>query len=127
MSQLARDFWAQVWKTDKCWHWTGTTDGSGHGMFKVDLQWGQRAHRFAYEHLVGPIPEGHIVHHDCGNPACVRPEHLRPMTRGDHARLHRGGNGGATQHNETRLSRRGSDNPESGSVAGETFVTVRPV
>lgn len=30
-----------------------------------------RAHRFAYESFIGPIPEGVEIDHLCGNPSCV--------------------------------------------------------
>jgi len=29
------------------------------------------------------------LHHSCGNPLCVNPEHLRPMTPRSHAQLTR--------------------------------------
>jgi len=46
------------------------------------------AHRFAYETLVGPIPEGHHLHHTCEHRGCVNPEHLEPLTPADHAAAH---------------------------------------
>jgi hypothetical protein len=48
------------------------------------------AHRWFYETLVGPIPEGHHLHHECGTPACVNPEHLTPLTPAEHVLEHRG-------------------------------------
>ena len=74
-------FWAKVQKTDICWLWTGRrTYGYGYfygGKGKANM----RAHRFAYELLVGPIPDGLQLDHLCRNRACVNPEHLEPVTQ----------------------------------------------
>lgn len=45
-----------------------------------------QAYRFAYEHFVGPIPEGLELDHLCRNPGCVNPEHLEPVTHGENTR-----------------------------------------
>ena len=37
-------------------------------------------HRLMWEHLVGPIPEGHVIDHTCRNRACCNVEHLRCVT-----------------------------------------------
>ncbi len=68
-----------------CWSWTGNLNPAGYGTTGGD---NRPAHRFVYERLVGTIPEGHVLHHICGVKHCVNPAHLRPMTPGDHARLH---------------------------------------
>jgi hypothetical protein len=39
------------------------------------------------------IPAGLELHHVCENKLCVNPEHLQPMTRCDHLRLHRNAGG----------------------------------
>lgn len=64
-----------------CWVWTGYRDRNGYGRHKVE--W---AHRWSYEHHVGPIPERHEIDHTCSNPPCVNPAHLEPVTRLEHAR-----------------------------------------
>lgn len=55
------------------------------------------AHRFAYELLVGPVPDGLQLDHLCRNRACCNPEHLEPV-EGVENRLRgvtaRPGNGG---------------------------------
>jgi hypothetical protein len=62
-----------------CWEWTAARLADGYGTFfdgeKVVL-----AHRWAYEHFVGPIPEGLALDHLCRNHGCVNPEHLEPVT-----------------------------------------------
>jgi hypothetical protein len=49
----------------------------------------QNAHRVFYEILVGDIPDGHVLHHECENPGCVNPDHCTPLTPAEHLALHR--------------------------------------
>ena len=72
-------FWSQVNKAGDCWEWTGSLR-RGYGRFKTGRT-SVTAHRFSYEHMVGPIPEGLELDHLCRNTACVRPDHLEPVTR----------------------------------------------
>jgi hypothetical protein len=51
--------------------WTGRTHPWGYGMQGPIL-----AHRVAYEHAHGPIPDGLLVCHRCDNPPCCNPAHL---------------------------------------------------
>lgn len=74
-------FWLCVEKSDDCWRWVGLLDGYGYGRFFAAGK-GLRAHRFAYEVLVGPIPVGLELDHLCRNPSCVCPDHLEAV---DHA------------------------------------------
>ena len=37
------------------------------------------AHRFMYEQMVGPIPEGMTLDHLCRNRLCINPAHLDPV------------------------------------------------
>jgi hypothetical protein len=88
----AERFWAMVDKGDGsgCWLWTGGTvgrpGGGDYGSFKawVDGRWRTvRANRYAYELVVGPIPDGLVVRHTCDTPECVRPDHLLLGTHAD--------------------------------------------
>lgn len=68
-------FWLKVRKSRRCWVWIATVNPKGYGRF-----WdGSRltsAHRWIYEHEIGPIPRGALVCHRCDTPSCVRPDHL---------------------------------------------------
>lgn len=72
-------FWLKVAKQDDgCWRWTASTK-LGYGTFKVaGRPW--LAHRWSYEHFVGPIPDGLQLDHLCKFRGCVNPEHLEPVT-----------------------------------------------
>lgn len=78
-------FWAQVERTDSCWLWRGAQTGQGYGGFMTRRADHSRqywpAHRYAYTHTVGLIPEGMFLLHSCDHPACVRPDHLRVGTQ----------------------------------------------
>lgn len=73
-----------------CIEWTGGLNGAGYGQFYYGKRTrGQTipgdtgkgyAHRWSYEHYVGPIPEGLHLDHLCRNPICVNPAHLEPVT-----------------------------------------------
>lgn len=80
-------FWAKVEKTDTCWLWTGGTQ-RGYGAFNNWPKAGMaRAHRLAYEWLIGPIPDGlHIDHVVCGIRICVNPAHMEPVTNAENVR-----------------------------------------
>jgi hypothetical protein len=73
-----RRFWRKVLIGDECWPWTGAQSG-GYGNFWRGGSTG-RAHRFSYELMVGAIPKGLTLDHLCRNRACVRPDHLEPVT-----------------------------------------------
>lgn len=66
-----------------CWIWKGARTSNGYGSFNVGGQRTVPAHRFAYELLVGPIPEGLDLDHLCRVRHCVNPMHLEPVTNAE--------------------------------------------
>lgn len=80
-----------------CWQWTGAKTRGGYGKISAGSETdGTKrmalAHRVAYEHFIGPVPEGleldHVCHNGTGCPgglacrhrACVNPWHLEAVT-----------------------------------------------
>lgn len=90
MSTPMERFWGMVERADDtaCFEWRGHVRGTGalqYGGFEVDHK-RFSAHRWIYEQLIGPIPEGLELDHLCGNSICVNPAHLEPVTRLENVR-----------------------------------------
>jgi hypothetical protein len=84
-------FWKCVLLADVlgggCWPWRGPFMQKGYGLLTLrsgGQKTTKRAHRLAYELLVGAIPRSHEIHHVCENKACVNPAHLVPVTAAEH-------------------------------------------
>lgn len=67
-----------------CWLWTGRKNNMGYGNMTLTPIAGRGqvrlVHRIAYEHFVGPIPQGMQLDHLCRVRSCFNPEHLEPVT-----------------------------------------------
>jgi HNH endonuclease len=77
-----------------CWRWTGSRDTSHYAKFKLR---GKTLilHRYAYESLVGPIPDGMTIDHlNCTLRCCINPAHMQVISsldntlRANATRLH---------------------------------------
>lgn len=75
MSDPVTRFLAKVDQAGDCWLWTAALFSNGYGAFRIGPKQ-VRAHRWAYEHWNGPIPDGAVVMHRCDVKRCVNPEHL---------------------------------------------------
>ena len=64
-----------------CWYWSGGCDTSGYAKFKLRGHTIQ-VHRYAYERLVGDIPdEMTLDHRNCTSRRCIHPGHMDVVTR----------------------------------------------
>ena len=97
-------FWSKVDRRgdDDCWPWLAGLTSHGYGQFGVGGRAGTmvKAHRWIYEQMVGPVPEGMELDHLCHNAAPACPggytcrhrrcvnyvKHLRPATHSDNIR-----------------------------------------
>ena len=100
-------FWEKVYTEPNCgcWMWAASLNGGGYGQ--IYSQGDHRpvlAHRFAYLHFRGPIPDGLEPDHQCRMTWCVNPWHLELVTRKENYR--RGSHYGAVLH-RTQICRRG--------------------
>lgn len=70
---------ANLKRDGACIVWTGTIGAQGYGNLVVE---GSKmlAHRYSWQRVNGPIPDGMFLDHKCHNRACVNVEHLRIAT-----------------------------------------------
>src|SRR5262245_41517590 len=74
-------------KRNPCTLWNGARSSNGYGQVNVNGR--QRGiHRVVFEGAYGPIAPGHVIHHLCGNRACINPLHMEAMSARQHQRLH---------------------------------------
>lgn len=95
-----------------CWNWTGSTrNGYGRMIVGSRIDGSRRsvsAHRYAFETMVGPIPDGMEICHKCDNRKCVNPSHLFA---------------GSHQDNIDDREAKGRNNPPSGSMNGSAVLS----
>lgn len=88
-------FWSKVTfgVQGGCWLWSAARSDRGYGCIRVNRKL-IYAHRFAYELLVGEVPEGMQLDHLCRVRHCVNPAHLEVVTQRENIRR---GNGLSAQ------------------------------
>jgi hypothetical protein len=64
-----------------CWNWEGSLNSDGYSKFVAIGVDGHRrtllGHRFGFAYIHGPVKTNTYVLHDCNNPTCVNPFHVR--------------------------------------------------
>lgn len=95
-------FWEKLEVIDDCWIWQGATTPDGYGRFRTDDGLETAAARYAYRKYESEIPPKHLLYHACGEPGCVNPEHMRPVTPTEHTRLSGGPVGTNSRKKECR-------------------------
>lgn len=69
-----------------CITWTGAIRPNGYGVVggtRHGKNWYDSPHRVVYELTHGAIPHGLHLDHLCRNRACVNPDHLEAVSRGE--------------------------------------------
>lgn len=87
MRTVSERFWSHISKgdgPDACWLWTSALT-NGYGRISIEGR-SVGAHRWSYEQLVGPIPDGLQLDHLCRVRNCVNPAHLEPVTGRENCR-----------------------------------------
>ena len=79
-------WWARVDLSTECWFWDGYRDHNGYGGFGDERGRLVKAHRWGYERFVQPVTDDLVLDHLCRNPACVRFDHLEPVTHTENVR-----------------------------------------
>lgn len=68
-----------------CWLFTGTWQ-QGYGYYILKGIGRGSVHRYVYQQIKGPIPDGLHLDHKCRVPCCCNPDHLEPVTPKENVR-----------------------------------------
>lgn len=132
-------FWDRVDRTDLfgCWPYTGPRTEGGYGITSLGSSTSTSAHRRAWLETFGPIPVGMVIRHDCDNPPCCNPSHLRIGTHADNiadkvarnrqAKGERNGRARLTIEQVREIRRRGDAGENPTTLAQEFGVSRRAI
>lgn len=91
-AQVLERLVARSRQSGTCLLWTGPLYPSGYGIMAARGVTGKASptgtHAIAWMIAHGAVPEGHQIHHLCGNKTCVNAAHLVALTDEEHRAVH---------------------------------------
>ena len=119
-------FFSHVDVRGVCWEWTSAAiKDTDYGVFNLGSGRGTvLAHRWAWEFLVGPIPAGLQIDHQCRNHRCVNPDHFELVTQP--VNMSRGNSPSARNARKTACPKCGGPYTVRASEDGKTRRVCRP-
>jgi HNH endonuclease len=109
----------------------GSLSGEGYGRrWDPDLQKLVLLHRWIWEQINGPVPEGMVLMHQCDHPICYRYDHLKLGTYKDNSKdmIAKGRGRGQFEANKSypwsRLTKSDVDDIRVRLVNGETLSEI---
>lgn len=82
---LPPQFAGKVADPADCIQWVGAITSKGYGSVSINGVV-TSAHKAAWQHANGPVPDGLTIEHRCRNRACVNVAHMELLTSGDNTR-----------------------------------------
>ena len=83
---IMQRFWSKIIiQENGCWMWVGTVNWGGYAMLWNGSKM-IKAHRLAYQEIIGSVPKGMELDHLCRNHWCVNPFHLEAVTHQENMR-----------------------------------------
>ena len=109
-----------------CWEWVGLKLEAGYGKLTFAGKT-MLAHRWIWIQLFGPIADGMVVNHKCGNRGCVNPRHLEVVTQAENIRHGIGSTLLPMDIEEIRRKKRGHGPHTAAELAAKFGVKARHI
>lgn len=104
-----------------CWEIQTFRHVEGYGAMSYRGK-GYRAHKLMYMLVVGPVPERMVVMHECDNPPCCNPDHLKLGTQVENNQdMHRKGRSNYSKARKTHCKKGHEFTPENTRVTKDNF------
>ena len=115
-----------------CWEYQGSLLTDGYGILGVRKTNGKKGlwcytmHRLSYYYHKHTDPASLVVRHDCDNPCCINPAHLRLGTHKDNARdaMERGRKPRGEKHCQSKLTDKNVLDIKKRLYGGETHRAI---